>query len=486
MADTKPANFLFIFSDQHARRAAGSYGHPLVRTPNLDRLAERGVLFRHAYCNGPICVPSRASLATGRYVHDIGMWDNCRPYHGQVPAWGHRLMDRGHRVVSIGKLHYRDTRDPNGFDEEVVPMHILNGVGMLFTIARNPLPVSKKFAWLVNHAGAGESTYTEYDRDITSRAVEWIRTEGTKHPDKPWALFVSLVCPHPPWVAPEAFYRLYPLEDVDLPVAYSLKDRPRHPGLEDYRHFFGVKGEFDEPTLRKVIAAYYGMISYLDANIGRLLEALRDAGLSENTRVLYTSDHGESMGQKGMFSKCNMFEESVGVPMILAGPDSPAGTEVSAPVQLLDVFPTILECTGAAPVEEDTALAGTSLVALANGERPERVILSEQHSAGAKSAVYMLRTNGLKYVHYVDYPAQLFDLDEDPSELSDVASAPGYAEHLASCEAKLRALLDPRAVDARAKADQAERLERGGGEAAVVARGSPGYTPAPGETPQYM
>ena len=203
MSDTKASNFLFIFSDQHTRRALSCHGHPVVKTPHLDRLAERGALFKSAYCNGPICVPSRASLATGRHVHDIGMWDNCRPYHGQIPSWGHRLIDQGHQVASIGKLHYRSSDDYNGFKPELLPMHILNGVGLLMTICRDPLPVSKKFSWLVNSAGAGDSTYTDYDRDITARAERWIDEEAPKHRDKPWALFVSLVCPHPPWQAPE-------------------------------------------------------------------------------------------------------------------------------------------------------------------------------------------------------------------------------------------------------------------------------------------
>ena len=187
-----------------------------------------------------------------------------------------------------------------------------------------------------------------------------------------------------------------------MPLAYGLDERPMHPGLEDYRTNFGIQGEFDDATLRKVIAAYYGMISYLDDNIGKLLSALEASGLSENTRVLYTSDHGESMGQKGMFSKCNMYEESVGVPLIMAGPGIPSGKEVAPPVQLLDVFPTILETTGVDIVDEDQELPGTSLVQLAEGDEPDRVIFSEQHSAGAKSAVYLLRHGDWKYVRYME------------------------------------------------------------------------------------
>jgi choline-sulfatase len=486
MTDYAPKNTLFIFSDQHTRRAMSCMDHAVVKTPHLDRLAERGTLFRAGYTNGPICVPARASLATGRYVHDIEKWDNCKPYFGEEPSWGHRLADAGHRAVSIGKLHYRSEKDASGFTPEHLPMHVLYGQGMLFTICRDPMPVSKKFAHLVHKSGEGESTYTQYDHRITERTLQWLKEEGASS-DKPWGLFVSLVCPHPPWNAPADFYKQYPLEDIDLPLAYTVKERPMHPGLEDYRHFFGVRDEFDEETLRRVIASYYGMITYLDDNIGKLIAGLEKLGLTDSTRIIYASDHGESMGQKGMFSKCNMFEESVGVPMIMAGPDVPVGKVVDTPTQLLDVFPTILQSTGVTPTDEDSVLPGTSLLDIAQGQKPERIVFSEQHSAGAKSAVYMVRSDDYKYVRYMeDYPPQLYDLKSDPMELNDLAGDPAYSEVLARYETKLHALMDPKAVDEAAKADQAERLEAGGGVESIIAKGSPGYTPAPGETPIYM
>ncbi len=486
MPDIRPSNLLYLFSDQHTRLAMGCMGHGVVKTPHLDRLAERGVLFRNGYCNAPICVPSRASMATGRHVFDIGKWDNCKPYFGEEPSWGHRLNAQGRCAASIGKLHYRDSADPNGFDPELLPLHILNGVGMLFTICRDPMPVSRKFAHLVQTAGGGGSTYLDYDRDITARAVAWLRDEAPRL-EQPWTLFVSLVCPHPPWVAPEPYYALYPHDRIDLPQAYGLGERPTHPGLEDYRQFFGIKDEFDEATLRRVIAAYYGMVSYLDDNVGKLLAALDETGLAASTRVLYTSDHGESLGEKGMMSKCNMYDESVGVPMIMAGADLPRGAVVDTPAQLLDVFPTVLDATGTAPTDEDRALPGTSLFELGNGAVPDRVVFAEQHSAGAKSAVYMVRTARHKLVHYADgCPSQLFDLEHDPRELHDVAGDPAHGDALAACETALRDLIDPQAVDAQAKADQVERLERGGGQEAIAAKGSPGYTPAPGEAPTFM
>ena len=486
MSDADAGNVLLIFSDQHTRRAMGCLGHPVIKTPNMDRLAENGTLFRHAYTNGPICVPARASLATGRYVHDIAKWDNCMPYLGEQASWGHRLMAQGRRSVSVGKLHYRSIEDPTGFDSQLLPLHVLDGVGMLFTICRDPMPSMKRFRQLVHEAGEGDSTYTDYDRDITARAVTWIQDEGARS-EKPWTLFVSLVCPHPPWRAPSKFWNQYPLEDIDLPVAYLPGERPEHPGLSDFRRFFSHEEPFEEPVLRSVIAAYYGMISYLDDNIGKLLAALADTGIADRTRVIYTSDHGESMGQKGMFSKCNMFEESVGIPMILNGPGVPAANAVDAPTQLLDVFPTVLECTGTEPTDEDRALPGTSLLRIAEGERPQRSILSEQHSAGARSAVFMLRRDRYKYVKYMHgYPAQLYDLDKDPLERTDLGQDPAHRATLERFDAALRDILDPEAVDAAAKADQHQRLEAAGGMDAIVARGSPGYTPAPGEEPKYM
>lgn len=484
----KPKNLLFIFSDQHSRRVTGCYGHPIVKTPHLDRLAEEGTIFKNAYCNAPICVPSRGSLATGRYVNDpnLEVWDNCSPYFGQVPSWGHRLMVEGYHVVSIGKLHYRNKSDPNGFDKSLIPLHVYHGVGNLYNIVRDPLPTANAFQYIVKNAGVGNTTYLDYDRRITEHAINWLKKKAQHETNKPWVLFVSLVCPHPPWIAPSKFYDLYPHKDIDMPQLYRLNERPMHLGLEDFRQYFGVRGTFDEKTLRKVIASYYGMISFLDDNIGKIISVLEETGLSGNASILYTSDHGESMGQKGMFSKCNMYEESVGVPMIISGPDFPTCKEIVTPVQLIDIFPTILEATGSEIMDEDKELPGKSLQQIAHGDKPERVIFSEQHCAGAKSAVFMLRRGDWKYVRYLeDYPPQLFNLVSDPNEYYDLAAYPNFQKELDRCEVALRDLIDPEGVDQRAKAKQSERIEVGGGVDAVLRKTFPGYTPIPSEVRKH-
>ena len=158
------------------------------------------------------------------------------------------------------------------------------------------------------------------------------------------------------------------------------------------------------------------------------------------------------MGHKGMFSKCNMYGESLGIPMILSGPDLPKGQEIDTPTQLMDIFPTILEATGVTQKDEDQELEGESLISLAEGEVPDRSILSEQHSAGAKSAVYMIRKGKWKYVHYAEgYSSHLFDLESDPQELKDLGNDPEFTDQLNSMEKELRTHLDPEKVDQKAK-----------------------------------
>ena len=482
----KAKNLLFILSDQHARRFSGCYGHPLVKTPHLDALARRGTRFTQAYTPAPICVPARASLATGRYVHEIGYWDNATPYLGTPDSWGHRLQRNGHRVLSIGKLHYRNSTDDVGFDEERLAMHVIDGEGMLFSLIRDPIPSQKKFRMMVEDSGPGTSNYTRYDGDITAEAERWLTTESAQSNGKPWALFVSLVCPHPPFISPPEFYDLYDRQQIPMPKSYLPGQRPSHPALEDFRRFFCVENPFDEETLHRVQAAYFGLTSYLDHNIGRILAALEKAGLSENTRIIYTSDHGESLGQKGMFSKCNFFEESVGIPMIIAGPDIRSNHVVDTPVSLIDCFPTILQGVGAPFAADDNDLPGYSLFDIAEGLKPDRFILSEHHSVGAKSAIFMIRNGKFKYVYHHHLEPMLFDLENDSEELVDLAQDVAYRSIRYNCHTALLSMLDPATVDARAKNSQHRRVVAAGGIEAIMAKGTPGHTPAPGEIPVYV
>ena len=483
----QPRNMLFIMSDEHNPRVLGCGGHPVIRTPNLDRLAVRGVRFTDAYCNSPICVPSRASFHTGRHVHDIRFWDNAIAYDGTVPTWGHRLREAGHRVESIGKLHFKSGENDNGFTKEHIPLHIVDGIGDPLGMLRDPPQPRRAALSLATDAGRSNSSYQDYDQNITESAAAWLKERAAKPDGKPWCLFVSLVCPHFPLKSRAEWYDLYPHDQVPWPAMYAEAERPRHPYVEAMRASQVYDAGFggDPAKVRKAIAAYFGMVSFVDDNVGKLVKALEDVGLAGDTRVVYTSDHGDNLGTRGLWGKSNMYEESVGVPMIMAGPDVPVGVVCREPVTLVDAFPTITQCVGVQPHKDDPALPGASLLDVVSGKAERRTVMSEYHAAGAATGVFMIRHGRFKYIHYVGMPAQLFDLEADPFETRDLAEDPGFRGVVGQCEASLRKIVDPEAADKQARADQAARIAELGGREAILKRGSFGFSPAPGTKPAY-
>jgi choline-sulfatase len=476
----KPQNLLIIMSDEHSIKALGSYGSEIVKTPHLDALAARGTRFESAYCSSPVCIPARASFAVGKYIHQMGYWDNADAYDGAVPSWHHKLRDRNHEVVSIGKLHFRKPDEDHGFSEEQVPMHILEGKGDLMGLVRSELPVRKGAYKMAHYAGPGESTYTMYDRDITARAQVWLRQAAQRDHEQPWVLFVSLVAPHFPLTAPPEHYYRYYDQNLPMPKLYEKDQRPNHPYLLDYRRSFNYDDYFDRDTVKRAIAGYYGLCSFLDENIGKILRSLEDAGLADSTRVIYTSDHGDNLGTRGMWGKSTMFEEAAAVPLIMAGEGIASGQVIKTSVSHVDVYPTILDAVGNHEDSLRQGFPGTSLMDIAQGAQPERNVLVEYHGMGSATGAFMIRHGQYKYVHYVGYPSQLFDLQSDPEELIDLAVNPAYSHVLEDCRKRLYKICDPEEVDSRAKARQAELLAQNGGRDAVVARGDLGFTPVPG------
>jgi choline-sulfatase len=473
---TRP-NVLLVMSDQHNPRAAGFAGHPHVLTPAMDALAARGTTFTGAYCSSPICVPSRASIATGRPVHELGTWDNSAPYTGGARSWGHVLGEAGYRVTTIGKLHYRSSEDDTGFPDQRLAMHVHRG-GDLRGVSLRPqgqLPPRTNDdpvpAHLLN-VGRGESEYTRFDRAVAGAAVDFLRRETD---EGPWALMVSFVAPHFPLVAPTRFFDLYDPDSFELPAPDS--GAWDHPSVDAFRRGFGLNRPLTEAEQRKVLHAYFALCSFLDARVGQVLAALRASGHDDDTLVVYTSDHGESAGAHGLWFKHLMNEESAGVPLIVAGPGIRAGARVDTPVSQVDLFTTFADWAGLSDPQRGTP--GRSLLEIAAGATPERTVLSEYHANGSVAATFMVRDERYKYIHHVGMRPQLFDLVADPDEMVDLAGEPAHA---ATLERMHRALLehcDPEEVDRIAKADQARRVEEAGGVEAAAAITVP-YTPVPG------
>jgi choline-sulfatase len=485
MSSRRARNVLIIMSDEHDPRYMGCSGHPIVQTPHLDQLAARGVRFTNAYTPSPICVPARAAFATGQRVFQTRHWDNASPYTGTPQGWGHALQRRGIRVESIGKLHYRAEEDPAGFDVEHLPMHVVGGYGMVWASIRDPyLKRAGASRMLGERVGRGESSYTQYDSAVTDCAVQWLH-DAAQRRDEPFVLYVGLVAPHFPLIAPPTFYDLYAGLLLPEPKLHPRTGYVRHPWVQAYAEFERNEENFSSPQERRAaFTAYYGLCSFQDHNVGRLMSALESNGLVDDTLVVYTSDHGDNLGARGLWGKSTLYQESVTVPMIAAGPGLAAGSVCRTPVDLLDLYPTILAGAGVDPAPEMYGRPGRSLLQVAAAPvDADRAIFSEYHAAGSNTAGFMLRKGRWKYHHYVRFRPELFDLENDPEELRDLAQDPGHAAVLGEMEAALRTICDPDATDALAKQDQCAMIERYGGVEKASTMGSKGATPAPRVSP---
>ena len=395
---------------------------------------------------------------------------------GSIRGWGHALQDKGVTVESIGKLHYRAEEDPNGFDVEHIPMMVADGVGMVWaSIRKEDERILGPSRMLGDYIGPGDSKYTRYDAAVAARTRDWIDSHAAD--DQPWCLYVGLVAPHFPLVVPQAFFDLYPADRLPPVKLHPDDGHARHPWIEKQNAFMDSEAKFtDENERLAAMSAYYGLCTWLDHNVGQILDALDRAGLTDKTTVVYTSDHGDNVGARGLWGKSNMYEESVAIPMIMAGPDVPVGV-CETPVSLLDLSVTIARHFDA---EIDAAEGITDLPTLiASPADEERVVFSEYHAAGAVSGAFMLRKGRWKLICYVGFPDELFDLENDPEELENRAADPSCAAILQDLHAALHGICDPKLTDAQAFKDQAALIERHGGRAAALALGAPGATPPP-------
>ncbi len=483
MADERK-NLLFILGESHAPRLMGAAGNRFIKTPNLDRLARRGVIFDAAYCASPLCVPARAAIATGRFPHETGYWDSSMAFDGARMSWMRRLREAGYETAGIGKMHFRSDDDDNGYSRFIDTMHIADGIGDLVSALRfkgeEPTYQGLWDIWTSQYGPGDSSPYRRYDERIVAEAVGWLGTEATSTA-RPWALSVHFIAAHAPFVTPEAFYDLYDPASLPPPPRFAMDERPNHPSAAHLRKTICHRDDVTMDQVQEVRAAYFATVSYLDDLIGRVLSSLEDLGLAATTQIVYTSDHGFSCGDHGLFGLFHLYEESLGVPLLMAGPDVPPGGRIGDPVSHVDLYPTILETCGVPLTPDERDAQGASLWRLIDGAERRDSVFAEYHGTGTTSAGYVLRQGSWKLIYFVGMAPQLFDLAADPDEAHDLADDPRHAERLDDMIAKLRQRVDPEALDRMAKGDQRALIERHGGEARVVeAMAGFAYSPPPG------
>lgn len=429
MVSSQP-NIVFIMADQLAAPALSMYGNKVVKTPNLQKMADNGVVFENCYCNFPLCAPSRASLMTGQLPSRIGAYDNATELPAAIPTFTHHLRKMGYQTAISGKMHFVGPDQLHGFEErlttEIYPSD--------FTWTPDwKTNISFQDMHSVKEAGTCErSMQLDYDEEVAYNAVQKIYDYARDPDKKPFFLTASFTHPHDPYLTTPEYWDRYQHEEIDLPAVPKIPDDKVDALSRRLNYHFGVtRDPVTDEQVRNARHAYYGSISYIDDKIGQLLSTLEKTGLADNTIVVFTTDHGDMLGERGMWYKKAFFDWSAKVPLIIYGPQKFAARRVNANASLVDLFPTFIDLAGGDMADVVSPIDGKSLSDLIHGNDEcvgNDTVYSEMLAEGVQTPCYMIRRGRHKFIYSKGDPPMLFDMVDDPMELNDLVGKVDYVE----------------------------------------------------------
>ncbi len=461
--DARPC-FLVLMADQLAASWLPIYGHPLVQAPHLSELARGGTVFDRAYTPFPLCAPARAAMLTGRYASSIGVYDNAAELRASAPTAVHVLRAAGYHTAVTGKMHFVGPDQLHGFEERLTTDIYPADVDWTPDWDRpldDPLPWYHTMESVLNPGVCAASMQTDYDEEVSFHAVRKLLEIARHRAEQPFLLFVSFTNPHDPWEIPARHWEHYRRAQIDDPAVPAIALDQADPHSRRLRAMCGVdQAALTGEQIRRARHAYFAAISYLDERVGEVLDALRRSGLEDRTTVLFCADHGEMLGERGLWYKMSFLEPSARVPLIVRRPGGRPG-RVDTPVSLVDIAPTLLELAGVrlGDPELEAALDGVSLAASLTGagEVPNHPVLSEYHAEGVQAPCAMVRAGDHKLIVSREDPELLYDLRSDPQELHDLTGDPTHAAIAARLRCALRARLDLEDIDRRVRFSQRER-----------------------------
>lgn len=440
-------NLLYIHSDQHNPYVTGCYRDKLVQTPNLDKLAEEGIVFENVYCPSPICVPSRMSMLSGRFPYENSVWTNSHILNSGIPTIAHAMGAAGYNPVLIGRMHALGPDQLHGYTERLVGDHGPNhpggrGVdhGELSGTA-GPARVS------LQKSGAGQSAYQVHDEDVTVATVDYLNRLGVQKRAgllaEPFSISVGFMLPHQPFVARKEDYQIYEGR-MTMPEIHEPFSEKLHPYIQWWREKCGIK-EVPHDEILLARTAYWSLVTRMDIMIGQIITALNENGLNENTIILYSSDHGEQVGEHGLWWKQTFYEHSVKVPAILSWQGNlPEGVRCNRVISSLDLNATMLDALSAPQLPNSR---GRSVLPLLKnpGTAWDDIAFSEFCT---DDGCYhrMIRKAEWKLNYYHGQPSQLFNLSDDPNELDDKANDPDYQNILTELTEKVLDGWDPEKI----------------------------------------
>jgi choline-sulfatase len=454
----KHPNILFVMFDQMAALSLPSYGHPVVKAPNIARLAKRGTMFENAYSTAPLCSPSRFGMLTGMRPSRFGAYDNAAELPAEIPTFLHHLRNAGYRTCLSGKMDFTGADQLHGYEERLTTDLSPSDFGWV-PDWEHPDAVQPWFHTLQSVAEAGSCEYSlslQYDEDACDRGVDWLQQVTGEKGDRPFMLTVSVMQPHDPYQGLRKFWDLYDPKEIDLPVEPKRKAGRRNQVEERmYRLYDRDEIPLSARQIRDARRAYYAMISYCDDLLGRLMRTLEIAGVADDTIIVVTSDHGDMLGERGLWYKMNFYDRAIRVPLIVAGPGIKR-QRVKAPVSHLDLLPTFLDL-----VRNDAPrdlLDGASLwPSLTRGTAPKGELVGEYCGEGYDAPVVMIRRGCHKFLHSRHLQPELYDLETDAAELRNLAGEPSRRNLVEALTAEAEARWDLEGLRAQVIASQRRR-----------------------------
>jgi choline-sulfatase len=455
--NSKP-NFLVLMADQMMADALPFMGNWPVHAPRMSALADEGVVFTSAYCPSPLCAPSRFALMAGQLASRIGAFDNAAEFASDTPTIAHYLRAGGWHTILSGKMHFVGADQMHGFEERLTTDIYPADFGWTPDWTR-PQDRPSWYHSMDSVLTAGPTVRTnqiDFDEEVVFTTRRKLYDIARDPQARPFFMVASLTHPHDPFAIHRRYWDLY--EGVDIPMPrHEAGDVPADPHSARLRHVCGA--DLDPVTPEQVHAArraYFGAISFVDEQFGQILDTLAETGLAENTIILICGDHGEMLGERGLWYKMNFFENAARVPMVIHAPARFAPRRVSASVSTLDFLPTLLDLAGLPPADA-APVDGRSLVPHLEGTGGHDEALGDYMGEGAIAPIVMIRRGPWKFIHSPVDPDQLYNLVLDPGETRNCATDPGQAARVADLRAEVARRWDLPGIEAAVLASQRRR-----------------------------
>jgi len=424
-------NIVVVMADQLAPQFTGAYGHSVAKTPHIDALANKGMRFDAAYCNSPLCAPSRFSFMSGQLISRIAAYDNASEFKATVPTFAHYLRTLGYRTCLSGKMHFVGPDQKHGFEDRVTTDIYPSDFAWTPDWEAHDERIDKWYHNMqtVKESGVAQATFQiDYDDEVGFAARRWLfdmARSKSQGESTPFALVASFIHPHDPYVARPEWWELYNDDEIDMP-AYVPTLEKQDPFSR--RVMDGIEASTVPLTKEEVVRArraYLANVSYFDSKVGLIVKTLEEIGELDNTIIVITADHGDMLGERGLWYKMNFFEHSARVPLIMCGPGVKKGLAKNA-CSLVDLLPTFVDIGGGNDLYGEP-IDGRSLLPLARGEQDSvDEAIGEYCAEMTPYPVIMIRRGALKYIHCDVDPPQLYDVVQDPHEKTNLAQHPDY------------------------------------------------------------